>query len=265
MPFGTKTVSSRLIRSTSTMRRWSSRETATKALLPRAISSRSRNRLSGSPSNDHPCSCVITTGTAARRPITTPHTLAPNLCAWTTSTRSSRRSLTSGRQAHSSTRERRSRPRKRTPAPSRRSTAWATVGRSLSLSENRVAQTMLSKRSESRRSAICIVRCSAPPCVPTRSVSCRTFSLRRRVGAGDRRAHVEVRGRPALPYIVTDAPVGSHSNVRVARLLSDKLVLCYHAVSPSWPADLSITPERLEASSSCSSGADTRARRSPRR
>jgi peptidoglycan/xylan/chitin deacetylase (PgdA/CDA1 family) len=28
--------------------------------------------------------------------------------------------------------------------------------------------------------------------------------------------------------------------------LSDTLVLCYHAVSPSWPADLSITPERLE-------------------
>jgi peptidoglycan/xylan/chitin deacetylase (PgdA/CDA1 family) len=26
----------------------------------------------------------------------------------------------------------------------------------------------------------------------------------------------------------------------------DTLVLCYHAVSPTWPADLSITPERLE-------------------
>jgi peptidoglycan/xylan/chitin deacetylase (PgdA/CDA1 family) len=28
--------------------------------------------------------------------------------------------------------------------------------------------------------------------------------------------------------------------------LSDTLVLCYHAVSPGWPAELSITPERLE-------------------
>jgi len=27
---------------------------------------------------------------------------------------------------------------------------------------------------------------------------------------------------------------------------ADTLVLCYHAVSPTWPADLSITPERLE-------------------
>ena len=29
--------------------------------------------------------------------------------------------------------------------------------------------------------------------------------------------------------------------------MSDVLVLCYHAVSPSWPADLSVTPERLHA------------------
>ena len=28
--------------------------------------------------------------------------------------------------------------------------------------------------------------------------------------------------------------------------MSDVLVLCYHAVSPSWPAGLSVTPERLE-------------------
>jgi peptidoglycan/xylan/chitin deacetylase (PgdA/CDA1 family) len=30
------------------------------------------------------------------------------------------------------------------------------------------------------------------------------------------------------------------------RHVSDLLVLCYHAVSPTWPADLSITPRRLE-------------------
>ena len=29
--------------------------------------------------------------------------------------------------------------------------------------------------------------------------------------------------------------------------MSDVLVLCYHAVSPDWPADLSVTPERFEA------------------
>jgi peptidoglycan/xylan/chitin deacetylase (PgdA/CDA1 family) len=28
--------------------------------------------------------------------------------------------------------------------------------------------------------------------------------------------------------------------------VSDRLVLCYHAVSPTWPADLSVTPERFE-------------------
>lgn len=28
--------------------------------------------------------------------------------------------------------------------------------------------------------------------------------------------------------------------------MSDVLVLCYHAVSPSWPADLSVTPDALE-------------------
>jgi peptidoglycan/xylan/chitin deacetylase (PgdA/CDA1 family) len=29
--------------------------------------------------------------------------------------------------------------------------------------------------------------------------------------------------------------------------MSDVLVLCYHAVSPDWPADLSVTPDRFEA------------------
>jgi peptidoglycan/xylan/chitin deacetylase (PgdA/CDA1 family) len=28
--------------------------------------------------------------------------------------------------------------------------------------------------------------------------------------------------------------------------MSDVLVLCYHAVSVRWPAELSVTPERLE-------------------
>ena len=28
--------------------------------------------------------------------------------------------------------------------------------------------------------------------------------------------------------------------------MSDVLVLCYHAVSPRWPADLSVTPEAFE-------------------
>src|SRR5437762_12122908 len=29
--------------------------------------------------------------------------------------------------------------------------------------------------------------------------------------------------------------------------MSDVLVLCYHALSADWPADLSVTPERFEA------------------
>jgi peptidoglycan/xylan/chitin deacetylase (PgdA/CDA1 family) len=32
----------------------------------------------------------------------------------------------------------------------------------------------------------------------------------------------------------------------VSRRVADTLVLCYHAVSPTWPADLSVTPEALE-------------------
>ncbi len=98
MPLGTKTAVSGSIFSSSIMRRRSSRETATNALLPRAISSRSMI-VFARPSNDQPCSWVTTTGTPQSRPNTTPQMLEPNLWAWITSTRSLRSSRTSGRQA----------------------------------------------------------------------------------------------------------------------------------------------------------------------
>ena len=90
IPFGTCRILSAGTRSISIILRWSSRETAMKAVLPRPITSRSTNRRIGRPSKDQVCSCATTTGTRARRPITVPQTFEPNMCAWSTSTRSRR-------------------------------------------------------------------------------------------------------------------------------------------------------------------------------
>ena len=46
----------------------------------------------------------------------------------------------------------------------------------------------------------------------------------------------------AFGYIV-HKPAGFSNS---SSSMSDLLVLCYHAVSPRWQADLSITPEALE-------------------
>ena len=45
--------------------------------------------------------------------------------------------------------------------------------------------------------------------------------------------------RPTV-WTATSAPGGTFGAI------ADVLVLCYHAVSPTWPAPLSVTPERLE-------------------
>jgi peptidoglycan/xylan/chitin deacetylase (PgdA/CDA1 family) len=51
--------------------------------------------------------------------------------------------------------------------------------------------------------------------------------------------------RPALVYILASRSALALDNMNSGRPSSDTLVLCYHAVSPAWPADLSIAPDRL--------------------
>ena len=109
------------------------------------------------------CSCATIAGTRASRPRTEAQTLEPNRCAWTTSTRSRRRSSTRGRQASRSVRRSRSIPTTLTPASrSRASRPRAGSTRSNS-GLQRVRHRVRSKRSGSSRIAPSTASRSPPP------------------------------------------------------------------------------------------------------
>ena len=107
-------------------------ETARNAAARVAITWRSRNCRSGSPSNDQLCSWAITTGVAAILPRMEAQRLEPNWWLWRMSTRSSRSSLTAAHQAHTPTREARRMPTIRTSASRSASTRGAIRGSSSS-------------------------------------------------------------------------------------------------------------------------------------
>ena len=114
--------------SISIIRRRSASETVRTTAAVRETSRRSRKRRSRCPSYDHVCSCATKTGTRTSRAIAAAHTFEPNLCEWSTSTRSRRSRRMSGRQRQTSSLERRPSWTTRTPARSSGSTSSAGDG-----------------------------------------------------------------------------------------------------------------------------------------
>ena len=177
---------------------------------------RSSSRRTGSPSNDQECSCATTTGVREARAISAPHRLEPNLCVWTTLMSFSRSSR-----------------RRRDPRPEvgRLRAAEVDDAHAVGLQRLRgLEHPGLGER-------VAIEARDAHPGLETVPIQACGELRRETFRAADGTDQVDEREHARRWRH------GGHA--RNSSSMAEPLVLCYHALSPDWPAILSTTQERF--------------------